>query len=106
MKSWLHVLADVVPGILGVIPALAPIAGPLAVFIAVAEHKPGFSGPDKRADVVAEGLAAVTAVNASQARIVIDPMNAAEAIGEAVDSIIATTNAVHKLQPPAPAAAV
>lgn len=106
MKSWLHILADVAPGILAAIPVLAPIAVPLTVFMAVAQHKPGFSGPDKRTDVVTAGLAAVTAINAEQSRIVIDPTTAADAIGEAVDTIIATTNAVHKAQAPAPAPAV
>lgn len=95
--QWVQILLQVAPAILQLIPQLVTLGETITSLIKNAEST-GQSGPNKRAAVVAGGMAKAEELNANQIEPSIDLTQIGPAIGHATDAIIAAINGVQAAQ--------
>lgn len=94
-KDFGHVLEQIAPIALSVIPGVPPVLIPLVVHgIQTAEAIPGATGAQKKAaalDLVNTGIAST---NAAAGKQVIDP-TAINAVGEGIDTVVGVVNLIN-----------
>ncbi len=93
LPKWLQIAFQFAPMVLGVIPATAAIAAPVADAIGAAQMIEGASGAEKKAYVMKIAQDAIVSANAKGATL--DVASTLAATSQGVDTAVAVINAVH-----------
>lgn len=91
--NWLRIVTAGLPAILALFPGLPSVLVPLIIqAISDAEADPKLKGPAKKAYVEDQVATAITTLNATKARAVIDQAKVMPIVSQAVDDGVAIAN--------------
>lgn len=93
LPKWLQIAFQFAPMVLSVIPATAPIAGPVADAIGAAQMIEGANGAAKKAYVMQIAKDAVESANAKGAKL--DVAATLDATSHGVDTAVSVINQIH-----------